>query len=38
LVILFYNSAKFSEGISDKKYPKYKEYQKRVPIFIGFRK
>ncbi len=38
LVILFYNSAKFSEGISDKKYPKYKEYQKRVPVFIGFRK
>ena len=38
LVILFYNSAKFSEGISDKKYPKYKEYQNRVPIFIGFRK
>ena len=38
LVILFYNSAKFSEGISDKKYPKYKEYQRRVPIFIGFRK
>ena len=38
LVILFYNSAKFSEGISDKKYPKYKEYQKKVPIFIGFRK
>lgn len=37
LVILFYNSAKFSEGISDKKYPKYKEYQKRVPIFIGLK-
>ena len=38
LVILFYNSAKFSEGISEKKYPKYKDYQKSVPIFIGFRK
>ena len=38
LVILFYNSAKFSEGISEKKYPKYKDYQKTVPIFIGFRK
>lgn len=38
LVILFYNSAKFSEGISEKKYPKYKEYQGTVPIFIGFRK
>lgn len=37
LIILFYNSAKFSEGISDKKYPKYKEYQKRVPIFIGLK-
>ena len=38
LVILFYNSAKFSEEITEKKYPKYKEYQKSVPIFIGFRK
>ena len=38
LVILFYNSAKFSEGISEKKYPKYKDYQKSVPIFIGIRK
>jgi len=38
LVILFYNSAKFSEGISEKKYPNYKKYQKSVPIFIGFRK
>jgi len=38
LVILFYNSAKFSEGISEKKYSKYKDYQKTVPIFIGFRK
>ena len=38
LVILFYNSAKFSEGISEKKYPKYKEYQRKVPVFIGFRK
>ena len=23
---------------SGKKYPKYKEYQKKVPVFIGFRK
>tara|TARA_Y200000002_G_C22600875_1_gene629493 strand:- start:192 stop:1118 length:927 start_codon:yes stop_codon:yes gene_type:complete len=38
LVILFYNSAKFSEGISEKKYPKYKEYQRKVPVFIGLRK
>ena len=36
LVILFYFSAKFSEGISSKKYPEYKEYQKNTPMFIGF--
>jgi steroid 5-alpha reductase family enzyme len=35
LVILFNNSAKFSEEISLKKYPKYAEYQKSVPMFIG---
>ena len=36
LVILFYNSAKFSEQISSAKYPKYKIYQKNVPMFLGF--
>ena len=36
LVILFYNSANFSEQISSAKYPKYKIYQKNVPMFIGF--
>ena len=36
LVVLFYFSAKFSEGISSKKYPDYKEYQKNTPMFIGF--
>jgi len=35
LVILFYNSAKFSEEISAAKYPKYKEYQMNVPMFFG---
>ena len=36
LVLLFYFSAKFSEGISSKKYPEYKNYQKNTPMFIGF--
>ena len=36
LVLLFYFSAKFSERISSKKYPEYKDYQKNTPIFIGF--
>ena len=35
LVILFYNSAKFSESISSAKYPDYKIYQKNVPMFLG---
>lgn len=37
LVILFYFSAKFSEGISSKKYPQYKNYQKQTPMFIGYK-
>ena len=37
LVILFYFSAKFSEGISSKKYPQYKDYQKQTPMFIGYK-
>ena len=36
LVILFYFSAKFSEGISSNKYPDYKNYQKNTPMFIGY--
>lgn len=36
LIILFYFSAKFSESISSKKYPKYEEYQKSTSMFIGF--
>ena len=35
LVILFYNSAQFSEDISTSKYPNYKNYQKNVPMFFG---
>lgn len=38
LVILFKGSSDFSESISAEKYPKYKEYQKRVPRFIPFLK
>ena len=34
LVILFHSSADFSEGISAKKYPLYKEYIKNVPRFL----
>ncbi len=37
LIILFQNSAAFSEGISAGKYPAYDEYQRRVPRFIPFR-
>lgn len=36
LVVLFYNSAVFSEGISSRKYPDYKKYQDNVPMFLGF--
>ena len=36
LVILFYNSAQFSEQISSAKYLSYKTYQKNVPMFLGF--
>ena len=35
LVVLFYNSAVFSEGISSRKYPEYKKYQENVPMFFG---
>ena len=35
LVILFYNSAQFSEEISKEKYPEYADYQKNVPMFFG---
>ena len=35
LIVLFYNSAVFSEGISSRKYPDYKKYQENVPMFIG---
>ena len=34
LVILFVNSAIFSEGISSRKYPEYKKYQENVPMFL----
>ena len=37
LVMLFYFSAKFSEGISSKKYTEDKDYQKKTPMFIGFK-
>lgn len=34
LVILFKGSSDFSEELSEKKYPEYKEYQRKVPRFI----
>ncbi|MBP7477195.1 MAG: DUF1295 domain-containing protein [Chitinophagales bacterium] len=34
LLLLFQGSADFSEGISNEKYPDYKDYIKRVPRFI----
>jgi steroid 5-alpha reductase family enzyme len=34
LLLLFRGSADFSEGISAEKYPAYKEYQKKTPMFI----
>jgi steroid 5-alpha reductase family enzyme len=36
LVILFKGSSDFSEEISAKKYPEYKDYQRKVPRFIPF--
>ena len=38
LLILFKGSSDFSEEISAKKYPEYKNYQQRVPRFIPFTK
>jgi steroid 5-alpha reductase family enzyme len=38
LVILFKGSSDFSEEISARKYPKYKDYQSSVPRFIPFSK
>jgi steroid 5-alpha reductase family enzyme len=38
LFILFKGSSDFSEEISAKKYPKYKEYQAKTPRFIPFGK
>lgn len=34
LILLFIGSSNFSEEISAKKYPDYKQYQKRVPRFL----
>lgn len=34
LIMLFQGSANFSEGITAKKYPLYREYQKHVPKFL----
>jgi steroid 5-alpha reductase family enzyme len=36
LIILFYNSANYTESISEKKYSDYKNYKQNVPMFIGF--
>jgi len=36
LVVLFKSSSDFSEEISAGKYPKYKDYQRRVPRFVPF--
>lgn len=38
LLILFKSSSDFSESISAKKYPEYKDYQKKVPRFVPFTK
>ncbi len=38
LILLFLGSSNFSEEITAKKYPKYKEYQKKVARFIPFLK
>jgi steroid 5-alpha reductase family enzyme len=38
LIILFKGSSDFSEEISAKKYPEYKEYQRQVPRFVPFLK
>jgi steroid 5-alpha reductase family enzyme len=38
LVVLFKGSSDFSEEISAKKYPEYKDYQKSTPRFIPFLK
>ncbi len=38
LVILFKGSSDFSEEISSRKYPEYKNYQKKVPRFVPFSK
>ena len=38
LIILFYNSANYTESISEKKYPEYKQYKKKVSMFLGFKK
>lgn len=38
LIVLFQGSSNFSEEISAEKYPLYKEYQKKVPRFFGWKK
>ena len=41
LIVLFYNSARFSEDISSRKYPDYKKYIENVSMyfpFLGFSK
>ena len=38
LIILFYNSSNYTESISEKKYPDYKQYKKKVSMFLGFKK
>jgi len=38
LIILFYNSANYTESISEKKYPDYKQYKKKVSMFLGVKK
>lgn len=38
LIILFKGSSDFSESLSSRKYPKYKDYQSRVPRFLPFRR
>lgn len=38
LIVLFYNSANYTESISEEKYPAYKKYKENVPMFFGFKR
>jgi len=38
LIVLFYNSANYTESISEEKYPAYKKYKENVPMFFGLKR